>query len=103
MPSELVNQFEAFKLGEFQDSFELANKALEATLVGPVWRETLVGKFKGTPKGVPLNKRDLKWFDKLLVGVDAGFLAPKKITTFFPAAPLHMAFFAGGAIFLGHP
>lgn len=36
MPSELVNQFEAFKLGEFQDSFELANKALEATLVGPV-------------------------------------------------------------------
>ena len=102
MPSELVNQFEAFKLGEFQDSFELANKALEATLVGPVWRETLVGKFKGTPKGVPLNKRDLKWFDKLLVGVDAGFLAPKKIIFFSSCTPPH-GIFAGGAIFLGHP
>ena len=58
-----------------------------------------MGKFKGTPKGVPLNKRDLKWFDKLLVGVDAGFLAPKKIIFFSSCTPPHGIFCWWGNFF----
>lgn len=60
-----------------------------------------MGKFKGTPKGVPLNKRDLKWFDKLLVGVDAGFLAPKKIIFFFQLHPSTWHFLLVGQFFWG--
>ena len=59
MPSEAMN--EAFKLGEFQDSFELANKALEATSGQFDWRKRkMCGNLRALPKAYLSTKRNLK-------------------------------------------